>query len=379
MPIQQRSVSVHTELSADVGARHTKPTDHADREKFAHETSPIPSLSLVATLSLLSVGALLSFGSILSVGSLLSVASVGSVMSIGSVGSVFSIGCIRGRMCIWNSNGAIMRRKESPMELRRRALRSPCMRMDVHLGDDECLKAETLPLDTVACDAGQLPIVPKIYHAVSGEPEPPFSVRSNANMNHAYVLSYHDDASAAEYVRERCGELVYAAYACFLAGAYRADLFRFCALYADGGVYLDADLHALESFEELYNPCRPVSMGHDTNGGKQMKVLAGVPGHPIFKCMMDRIVSHAQARVIPNNALLVSGPMLLAQCYPKYAHDVAFTYMDSRGAVWPYTGMRTLDKVLAYERAHHSLSRHQSSEYGDLFAEQKVYAPNCTL
>merc|ERR1712241_24148 len=78
-------------------------------------------------------------------------------------------------------------------------------------------------------------------------------------------------------------------YQCLAPPAYRADLFRFCILYMKGGLYLDSDLMPLVKLEELYDPCSVATVGHDWPQGrpqKQMKILAGQPGAPIFLCTM---------------------------------------------------------------------------------------------
>ena len=53
------------------------------------------------------------------------------------------------------------------------------------------------------------------------------------------------------------------AYRCLTPPAYRADLFRFCALSAQGGVYVDGDLLLLVPLDQTYSPCSAMSVGHD--------------------------------------------------------------------------------------------------------------------
>ena len=93
------------------------------------------------------------------------------------------------------------------------------------------------------------------------------------------------------------------------AGQFRADLFRFCAIWADGGIYLDADLEAVVPFSSMYKPCAHISVGLDTPTGrfhnleqKQMKILAGAKGTLVGRCMIDSIIERVKTRWTPNHA-----------------------------------------------------------------------------
>lgn len=255
-------------------------------------------------------------------------------------------------------------------------LRGACSRVTGYAGNaKQCYAYERSPMHAPAC-ANRT--VPRIYHAVGRATPPPYLVRANAAANPTYRLWYRNDTEAAADVRA-CGEDVAAAYQCFNAPAYRADVYRFCALYRHGGVYLDTDLALLTDLDDVYAPCANVTMGHDFpwggQPGKQMKILAGVAGAPVFKCMLDAIVANVRARVVAP-LLGISGPTLLHRCYAKHADGVAFTYLDSRGAKWPYSGMRRGTQLLAYEFP----SRREFGESDATFyATAPVYVPTCAL
>jgi hypothetical protein len=226
--------------------------------------------------------------------------------------------------------------------------------------------------------------VPLIYHAASASTTPPYIVRANAAANPKYELRYLNDSSAAAYVRRFCGEQVYEAYRCFMAPAYRADIYRFCALYAEGGVYLDADILLTTEMDRVYAPCAPATLGHDFpwfGPAKQMKMLAGRPNATVFGCMLRAIVRHvAQRRVV--NALALTGPALLERCYrADPARDaIALTYIDTRGAEWPYTGMRAGTFVLAYEQpSKKNFGVADEGDYAHLTAEGRIYQPSCSI
>ena len=64
-------------------------------------------------------------------------------------------------------------------------------------------------------------------------------------------IVHANDSEAHAYIEAHCGEQAAKAYRCFVAGANRADLYRFCRLFVQGGLYLDGDLVALVPFEQV--------------------------------------------------------------------------------------------------------------------------------
>ena len=264
-----------------------------------------------------------------------------------------------------------------------------CERVNYDATDQRaCAAYEALPTsDPAACSAKAASRVPKLLHATGdANLDAQRNVRANAALNPQYVLNYRNDAGARSYVAAHCGEQIAQAYDCLTPGAFRADLFRFCAMYAEGGVYMDTDLVALKPLEEIYSPCSDVSIGHDwpwdgSNASKQMKFLASAPGAPIFKCALDSIVRNVKARA-STHPLRLTGPLMLQQCYQNHSAGVAVTYTDTRQAVWPYTGLRRGAEVLMYE-SHHSPSSssvgHARLPYETLVEQHRVYSAKCVL
>ena len=145
-----------------------------------------------------------------------------------------------------------------------------------------CHEYQELPLIRPNCtekhdgyDDGQYDIVPRIYHSVGKNSQQDYHQIATTFANPTFQRNHHSDQSALTYIYEMCGEDIAKAYTCFVAPAYRADIFRFCALYAEGGVYLDSDLVPVVPLEELYSPCSHATIGHDFPWygmpGKQMK------------------------------------------------------------------------------------------------------------
>lgn len=270
---------------------------------------------------------------------------------------------------------------------------SPCDRVDAGLPDtwewrERCKDYLDEPYVLKDC-ADTTEIVPRIYHSVSHGSTQTFLQRSTTIQNPSFVRNHLNDEEAAKFVFDFCGEEAYQAYRCFAPPAFRADLFRFCALYSQGGVYLDQDIFPFVPLEELYSPCSTATIGHDfpwmDKKGKQMKILASAPGAPIFLCAIQNIISSVRNRIYPETELELTGPQLLHKCYEQHLEDVSITYHDTRNALWPFTGLRRGQEILAYEiptvnSKHFWLEGGKDTEdYSQMFKDRIVYRDTCEL
>ena len=260
---------------------------------------------------------------------------------------------------------------------------SPCLKVEAtkplsqwQLCEDYLALHVALP-NSSACTQ----LVPRLYHAVGKHEKPPTPVLMNAAANPQFKLQYLGDRAALEFVTQHCGEDAAEAYRCFIAPAYRADLYRYCALHTLGGVYMDTDLILSVPMGQAVSMCGGATLGHDipqlplppaqpddvAKPGMQMKMLAGVPKHRLFRCMLDNIVMHVRTRFRSRFPMMMTGPQLLAKCYdrirkratsrtiPRSVLEMHVTYRDTRSAVWPYAGMMGARGLLAFElptRAH---------------------------
>jgi len=227
--------------------------------------------------------------------------------------------------------------------------------------------------------------IPKVYYSVSKDKEESLTQIGINAYNPEWEHQHYGDDDALEFIYEHCGDDVAHAYECLSPPAYRADLFRFCALYTKGGLYMDSDIMPLVKLEELYDPCSVATIGHDWPQGqpqKQMKILAGQQGAPIFLCMINKIITNVRSRLYPANPLALTGPMVLHECYEENMEGVSVTYHDTRDAAYPYSGMRGTDgDLLAFEiPTHHHDDVHDGRHnYKVDFDLHEVYRPTCSL
>lgn len=315
-----------------------------------------------------------------------------------------------GNLGEWNYAQAMTRRQVGPCQFVQASYLN-------QIDEELCARYLSLPLAVPPnCSANrtQQPSVPRIYHAVGKSVARPANVDMNAAAHlRGFELRYHDDESGAEYVAKRCGAEAGRAYRCLLDPAYRADLFRWCALYAEGGVYIDTDILLQQPIESIVNMCTGATIGYDLPAAnrhaerKQMKVLASVPTHPLARCMLETIVNNVRRGILPprQRPLLLTGPELLQECYTRTysVDDIAITYRDSVRAAYPYTGLVGASGLIAFEQPNsmdypqspkkveggtrwtrktivQPFSRQKDAQrYGALTLARQIYTDGCNL
>jgi len=255
----------------------------------------------------------------------------------------------------------------------------PCKHVDAMLIDNAAnrkLCQDFLDLPLSEAKKCKKTAIPKTVYSVSATDEMSFNQMGVKATNPDFDFQHFGDASAEKFIRANCGDDVADAYSCLAPAAYRADIFRFCALYSQGGVYLDTDILPLVKIEELYDPCATATVGHDWPQGrpqKQMKILAGEAGAPIYGCMLKKIVGYVSDRFYPEHPLALTGPMALEECYQSHSDNVAVTYRDTRNAAYPYTGMMGEESLVAFEVPTHR------KDYRFDFFDHEVYRSTCPL
>ena len=256
-----------------------------------------------------------------------------------------------------------------------------------------CRSFLSLKMHSTDCSSRNT-LVPRTVYTINHSDQMPRNILATKQANPDYVFHHMSDSKGLEFVLSHCGKDVALAYQCIKPPAFRADLFRFCALYAKGGVYIDADIYPLVKVDDMISKCSSFSLGYDQaqrrldmdHIGMQMKILAGKPYNNISKCMISSIVGHVRLRrQFTKDTLGFSGPQLLRKCYIKFPEDAAITYMDTRGADWPYAGLRASEKVFAYEipsKVRHFqeiVGREFEFEYNDMVKSRDLYTHDCRL
>jgi Glycosyltransferase sugar-binding region containing DXD motif len=183
------------------------------------------------------------------------------------------------------------------------------------------------------------------------------ATRSWLELNPEYEYKFYDDDDCRTLIREHFGEQTLACYELLTTGAFRADFWRYCALFVHGGVYADADTLCTRPLRELIGKNDDFIVPRANDPRFLFNAfICSVPRHPFLKNVIDRAVE----RITAGDSLdpfFVVGPGALGIAVNKTlgrevssifrvgSHNTAdFSFRILRKIVTPWmSGRRVLD------------------------------------
>ena len=183
------------------------------------------------------------------------------------------------------------------------------------------------------------------------------ATRSWVELNPEYEYRFYDDDDCRALIKEHFGEQTLACYESLPRGAFRADLWRYCALYAHGGVYADVDTLCTTPLRNLIRENDDFIVPHGNSRRFLFNAfICSVPRHPFFKTVIDTAVERITAGDMADPFFIV-GPGALGMAVNKTLgrdlssrfrvgnHNIAgFSFRILRKIVTPWSsGRRVLD------------------------------------
>jgi mannosyltransferase OCH1-like enzyme len=137
-------------------------------------------------------------------------------------------------------------------------------------------------------------------------------IKSN-NPIFNYQLS--DDNDCREFIKINFDKDVLNAYDLLVPGAYKADLWRYCILYKNGGIYLDIKYVPVNYFKFInLTESEHFVLDMDKNGIYNALMVC-LPGNIILKKAIDQIIENVKNNYYGSSCLEPTGPLLLAKFF----------------------------------------------------------------
>jgi len=142
--------------------------------------------------------------------------------------------------------------------------------------------------------------------------------------NPEYTYKYYNNTDCINFINKNFSYNVVKAFNKLKPGAFKADLFRYCYLFINGGVYIDLDICPEKPLNEIiikdthFVSCLEDRPNRNINGIYQ-GFIASVKNLEFYKIAINKIVINTEIEYYPKNIssdiwiniLSITGPVLL--------------------------------------------------------------------
>tara|TARA_B110000967_G_scaffold201436_1_gene238713 strand:+ start:1025 stop:1903 length:879 start_codon:yes stop_codon:yes gene_type:complete len=210
-------------------------------------------------------------------------------------------------------------------------------------------------------------------------------------QNPGFKIKYYSDNDSRDFIKNNFSNETLITYDKLIPGAYKADLFRYCILYMNGGIYSDLTQRFTKPFNEFIDFKKdnlylvedkeqhniPLISGHLPQGGKlisskgiQISFIASRPGNEIFKSAIDGVIKNVGDKYYGTNPLHPTGP--------AHFYKILQDYNGSYQIGLKETGMTVVNGVgetiiINKINNHHSVILRNKDHYSRVWANRGIY------
>jgi hypothetical protein len=152
------------------------------------------------------------------------------------------------------------------------------------------------------------------------------TIEHNQSLNPEFKFHLYDDDDCFQFIKNNFGADVLNAYIRLKPGAYKADLWRYCVLYVNGGIYMDVKVKLSFSFslkELVYSEHYVKDIpGPFEKLGIYNAFMVHAPKNALLLKCIDQIVLNVSNKYYGENPLCITGPALFGRLFILDKYDL---------------------------------------------------------
>lgn len=190
-----------------------------------------------------------------------------------------------------------------------------------------CMDAATIHKHMVT-EYGTLPrvedaVIPLKLHLFWHDKILPPKMQQNVELlretNPEFEVIVYDNEMAREYIKAHFsrggGGDVLCAYDTLIPISFKSDLFRYCVVYKEGGIYLDIKFEPINGFKLIHFVKYRQVWGSEAANVASTGIFVSVPGNPILRRAIDMIKYNVANRRMGRWPSSVTGPWLITDIF----------------------------------------------------------------
>jgi mannosyltransferase OCH1-like enzyme len=209
---------------------------------------------------------------------------------------------------------------------------------------------------------------------------PPIMKENYENMrkwNNELEFHLYDENDCMEFIKSNFNDDVLNAYKSLIPCSYKSDLWRYCVLYINGGIYMDIKFICVNGFKLIELTDKEYFVKDRPNDCTYTALIVCKPGNNIFLKCIEKIVKNVKMKYYGETALDPTGPGLLGQftknLFPSMELKFANTTIPNRIDKY-YMTYKNKIVLTYYDGYRDEQKKHQKNKYyTDLWRERNIY------
>ena len=133
-------------------------------------------------------------------------------------------------------------------------------------------------------------ILIQTYHNKSKIPNKVYKNIEKYAPNYEHLV--YDDEDCINFLKTNYNSLIVNKFNNFKKGAHKADLFRYCWLYKNGGVYMDIKIKLIKPLSEILTEENKLyTVLSDFKGTIFQGIISTPPNNPVFKILINKLLN----------------------------------------------------------------------------------------
>ena len=201
--------------------------------------------------------------------------------------------------------------------------------------------------------------------------------------NPEFVHFLFDDDDCLVFIKKHFSNEVVDAFNNLIPGAYKADLFRLCILYIQGGIYMDIKLYCINRFKLIYltqsehlvddNYCGNHMFGKFMSySGSYNAFMICKANNPFLMDCINGIVYNVKNKIYGWSCLHPTGPLLLGYKYKQTKCNIPIDMQHISNGVIVYKNISVIESYPSYRKEQKATQK--NLHYTKLWWDSNIYA-----
>lgn len=222
-------------------------------------------------------------------------------------------------------------------------------------------------------------IIPLNLYTCWHTKELPPLMRKNYNKlvktNPRITFHLYDENDCREFIKNNFNNSILNAYDSLIPCSYKSDLWRYCVLYVNGGIYLDIKYKCSNGFKFLDLTEKEYFVRDYGNKNVYTALIVSLPGNKILLNCINQIVLNVKNKNYGEDCLAPTGPTLLGKNFTRHEINSMILYHDLIESINKYYIVKDDRIILSwYDGYREEQSKYQKMQhYGVLWNTRQIY------